>query len=156
MNTTNTFTTSDLKILSFLNQSEIQNYIDKLSSYKNVKWIHGDSGRKYELDQLPESNAQSLPDYPDWLLKMGYHFMNICDECLQNFNFNQDNSLDFDCGTTMSPSTITYLIGETYRQESFNDGVFGRGIINNRFLKMMLHLDDCLSLYKKTDSHIGE
>ena len=55
-------------------------------------------------------------------------------------------------GTLWSAAMIANLIFDAYHRDRFCDGLFGMGVDNGLYLKLLLHLEDLITVYQTNDS----
>lgn len=146
------FSLTDKEILDELDVTFLEESINFLCSFDEVQWKHGDTGVLYNKELLPASKKQSLPVYPEELLKIGMYFYNLVGEnyadLFEEGFFNRDNLVFNSLGTMFSPHLICTLIADSFNREPFCEGLFAAGVSDKFYLKMLLHLLDCKKLYE--------
>lgn len=122
-------------------------------------WLDNDTGEVITHSELRRRKLriQPHPQYPEKLRKMGKMFWQMMwDEkefCitrrgLREAGFFTENSLA-SCllGTMFSPTLIASLICDAFDRERYCDGLFGFGVENDLYLKMLLRLEDTIRYY---------
>lgn len=134
-----------------------------LRSYRKVMWRDGDVGDLVPLEELRKRKVQiqPLPEYPQILKEMGAFFGDLLLERqefildLRKVGFFTKGSLaSLWMGTLWSATLTANLIFDAYHCERFFDGLFGRGIDNGLYLKLLLHLEDLVIIYQTIKSHM--
>lgn len=145
----------DMYVLKSIDRDVLKASIESLHTYRVVLWRHNDTGKLMPLRELLKVPVrhQPLPVYPEWLKTMGKMFLNIAMKVnglsvdLHQEGFFTENSIaTVQAGTFYSPSLICERISDAYKRDRFFDGLFGTGVDNGLYLKMLLHLEDYLAV----------
>ena len=157
------FSTADKYILERIDKMKLTEWIAFLRSYRKVMWRDGDVGDLVPLEELRKRKVQiqPLPEYPQILKEMGAFFRDLLLERqefildLRKVGFFTKGSLaSLWTGTLWSATLTANLIFDAYHRERFCDGLFGMGIDNGLYLKLLLHLEDLVILYQTIKSHM--
>lgn len=155
-------TAADLYIIENVDSKALKDSINFLREYREVMWIDNDSNEIVSLSELRNRKIriQPHPIYPDELKLMAKMFLRLMrdrddlrvDLREQGF-FTQNSLASYGVGTMFSPSLIASLICDAYSRERFCDGLFGQGVDNGLYLKMLLHLEDLINYHNYSDAH---
>lgn len=155
------FNAAEEWILEHLDGERLEGWIDFLRGYKEVMWWNsdGDEPVLVPYSELPGYlHVQPLPEYPKPFREMGEYFDRLCSDLFQEMPdlkislqeegfFEPEGPAARNVGTYYSPVLICLRISDAYCRDCFCDGLFGTGVENCLYLKMLLHLDDAKEYY---------
>ena len=156
---TPTFSEADVYVIENTDREILAASIEFLKTYKEVMWLDNDTGEVVTHSELRRRKVhiQPRPQYPEELTKLGKMFWSmmwyekefrITQQGLREAGFFTENSLA-SCllGTMFSPSLIASLICDSFVRERYCGGLFGFGVENGFYLKMLLRLEDAIHYY---------
>ena len=152
------FSEAEAWILEKLDDERLTKWIDFLRGYKEVMWWNNDTNELVPRNALRILHTRPLPDYPDEFMEMGEYFSKLCSQLFNEMPglkislategfFQKDSLAARNVGTYYSPVLICVRIADAYGRECFCDGLFGTGVENGLYLKMLLHLEDAKDYY---------
>lgn len=151
------FSAADKYILERIDKTKLTEWIDFLRSYRKVLWRDGDIGDLVPLEELRKrkSRIQPLPEYPKVLKEMGIFFRDLIlnrQEFILDLRevgfFTKGSLVTLYTGTLWSAALIANLLFDAYHRDRFCDGLFGMGVENGLYLKLLLHLEDLVTIFK--------
>ena len=154
-------TAADKYVIENIDRKVLSDSINFLRSYHEVMWLDSDTKEVVTLSELRRRKIriQPHPIYPDELKQMGRMFLRLMRDHddfrvdLRSEGFFTNGSLaSYSPGTMFSASLIASLICDAYSRERFCDGLFGQGIDNGLYLKMLLHLEDLIAYHTYSEN----
>lgn len=158
-------TDADKYVIENIDRKLLADSINFLRGYHEVMWLDSDTNEVVPLSELRRRKIriQPHPIYPDELKEMGKMFLrlmrghNDIRVDLRNEGFFTRGSLaSYGPGTMYSASLIASLICDAYSRERFCDGLFGQGVDNGLYLKMLLHLEDLIAYHDYSEDQTGD
>lgn len=149
------FSESDAFLLENTDEELLKRAIDCLKVTREVLWVGDDRQTKLPLSELLKQNPQCEPRpyYPSELTDLVHAFLTLRE---QNPYRNEDNA-DTEClyPTFCSPTDIVEYMTFAFVRDHVCVGFFARGVESGKWLKMLLHLQDCVSAWKEgNNEHI--
>lgn len=152
-----TFNEQDIKILENISVEKINEQIEFLRTYKEVLWSNSEYPEPMTLSELRKkhSNIQSLPVYPEEFNDIGRYYSRLASKFDIKLDLHEEgffitgSDATLSLGTLFSPSLIVVRVADAYYRDRFCDGLFGEGVEEKLYLKMLLHLLDCKIYYDK-------
>ena len=150
------FTEADIYVIENTNREVLKVSIEFLKTYNEVMWEDGDTGDIVTLSELRgrQTRIQPCPIYPEKLRQMGEMFWRMMWKRkdlrikLRAEGYFSKTSFAAECpGTMFSAAAIASVICDAFVRERTWDGLFGHGVENGLYLKMLLRLEDLISYY---------
>ncbi len=139
-------TAADHEALAALDREKLSEWIAFLRSCRQILWHDGNIGDLVPLETVLERKieprVQSVPVYPEPLKEMGRFFLDLVLKRLELF---PDPRLSKGCPLPWSPALTASFIADAWRRDRFFDGLFGRGVENGLYLKLLLSLEELLA-----------
>ena len=159
---TPTFTEADIYVIENTDREILKASIEFLKTYHEVMWLDNDTGEIVPHSELKKRKLriQPHPQYPEELTAMGKMFwcmmwnkkelrVNLREEGF----FNEDSLASCFLGSMYSAALIASLICDAFVRERYCDGLFGFGVENGLYLKMLLRLEDLINYYDYLKCH---
>ena len=138
-------TAADEAVFAALDREKLSEWIAFLHSCRRILWRDGNLGDLVPLETVLqrkiEPRVQPLPVYPGPLKEMGRFFLGIVLERQELF---PDPRLAKDTPLPWSPALTAAFIADAFRRDRFYDGLFGKGVENGLYLKLLQHLEEIL------------
>jgi len=158
-------TAADKYIIENIDRKLLADSINFLRGYHEVMWLDSDTKEIVPLSELRRRKirVQPHPIYPDELKQMAKMFIRLTrdhNDVLVDLRsegfFTRGSLASYGPGTMYSPVLIASLVCDAYSRERFCDGLFGQGVDNGLYLKMMLHLEDLIAYHDYSEAQTGD